>query len=150
MSQQSYITIQLDTTPPEIEIISPRYTTHDITNEIIITANEPLSSFQKIYTIDSQGNRFNHTFKHNGNEFIGSIRFNEFSYGIATIYAQLKDEVDNPSALVSKPIEIKESLSHLNLSISDSARHVSTTEQTRNIKTTESIRDVQINDTDII
>lgn len=150
MSQQSYLLLELDTTPPEIEIIAPRYTTHDITNEITITANEPLSSFQEIYTIDSQGNRFNHTFKHNGNEFIGSIRFNELSFGVATIYAQLKDEVGNPSALVSKPIEIKESLSRLNLSISDSCRNITTSEKVRNIKSTENVRGVQINDTDII
>lgn len=146
----SWILLELDTTPPEIEIYSPRYTTREIENEIRIVSNEKLSTYQDIYVIDSQGNRHDYTFQYNEDEFIGHIRFNELPYGICTIYAQLKDEVDNFSPLVSKSIEIKESLSRLNLTIDDSIRNLQISDTVRNLTISDKVRDVQIYDTDII
>jgi hypothetical protein len=168
MSQQSYIVLELDTTPPEIEIYAPRYTTREILNEIKIISNEKLSAFQDIYIIDSKNNRHDYTFEYSENEFIGFVQFNELSYGMATIYVTVKDEVYNRSALVSKTIEIKESLSRLNVSISDSFRSVTIKEHARNIKTEkcsrnmntseqirnatvkEETRNIQIHDTDTL
>lgn len=98
--------IELDTTPPKIEIIAPPYTTQYSLTEIRIVSNERLLNQQEIYVIDSDGNRTNFTFAIRENELIGKVVFNGLPTGICTIYARCVDEVENVSDLVSKPINI--------------------------------------------
>jgi hypothetical protein len=116
----SYVVLTIDTTKPELEIFAPRYTTHDVTNTITIEANEPIADYQDIYVVDSQNVRHDYTFfKESDNQYVGKVRFNDFPLGVATIYARLKDEVNNFSDTVVKNLEIKESLNKGNISISD-------------------------------
>lgn len=105
----SFFAIQLDTTPPQIEIISPSYTTQYSLIEIRIQSNEPLEQSQEIYIIDSIGNRHDLTFLYQTTEYVGYVSFNNYPVGIGTIYARLTDEVGNVSELTSKTINIVKS-----------------------------------------
>lgn len=104
-----YFILNLDTTEPEVEINSPVYTTPNIVTEITIQSNEKLSSYQDIYIVDSEGNTHILDCLYQGDHFVYKGYLNQLSFGMAVIYAQLKDEVENKSALVSKSINIMES-----------------------------------------
>lgn len=116
----SYIMLEIDTTQPNIEIYAPSYTTTDIVNEITINSDEALSDYQEIYAIDGNGVRHDYTFqKKSGNQLIGYAKFSGCPLGIVTLYARVKDEVDNISNLISKTINIASSVTLLTLDISD-------------------------------
>lgn len=124
---RNYVLIELDRTPPQINIYAPRYTTKEIVNTIIIESNEPLSNYQEIYVIDYDGVRHDYTFSKDGeNRYIGNIRFANFNYGIVTLYARLQDNVGNISSVTSFPIEIKDSISSLKLDIRDKIMKIET------------------------
>lgn len=123
----SYIQIELDTTKPEISLYAPRYTTEDITNVITIEADEALSSYQEVYVIDSVGNRHDYTFeKESSHQYVGRVRFNTLPLGICTIYARMKDDVDNTSDLASASIELKKSITLLSLEIKETVNLIDT------------------------
>lgn len=101
--------LELDTTPPSVQIIAPQYTSTDICTEIRITSDESLADWQEIYIIDGKGNRHDFTFIFESeNELVGNISFENFSGRIAVIYCRVKDSVYNMSDLVSKTINIYE------------------------------------------
>lgn len=121
----SFVYIELDTNPPEIQIFAPSYTTTEIVNTIRIETDEPLSDYQEIYAIDSKGIRHDYTFnKEEANLLIGEVSFFDFPLGVVTMYAIFKDEVDNVSDLTSVSIMIRENLTLLNLKMSDSKRNM--------------------------
>lgn len=99
--------LELDTSGPEIEVYSPKYTLNGIKTEIRIISNEKLSpSDNEIYIIDFLGNKHNFIFSlENDNELIGEIYLN-IPVGSAKLYIQVKDEVLNLSPLITKGIEI--------------------------------------------
>lgn len=95
-----YFFLTLDTTEPKINLYAPNYTNRLTSQEIRIESSEPLADYQDIYIIDSKKNRHNLVFsKVSATEFVGELRFSGFPYGIATIFAQVKDEVGNLSRL---------------------------------------------------
>lgn len=103
----SFFTLDLDTTGPIIQINAPSYSSRESNNIITVTGNEILSNFQDIYIVDSSGNTHNVTFSFDGSEtFSGNVVFNGYPIGVATIYAQLKDDVGNLSNLASSHISI--------------------------------------------
>ena len=67
----SYIYLTLDTTPPELSIFVPSYTTKTALTPIRIQSNESLSTYQEIYIIDALGNRHDLTFAHEDNLLVG-------------------------------------------------------------------------------
>jgi hypothetical protein len=102
-----YIFLTLDTTQPQVEIYAPVYTNRLTTQEIRISASENLSDFQNIYVLDSQKKR--HDFvciKVSEKEFVGEMTFSGYPYGIATICAQVSDEVGNLSRLAMFKINV--------------------------------------------
>jgi len=106
----SYLTLMLDTTEPDIELLLPSYTTQQSNTEITIIANETLAeSGHDIYIIDSRGIRTDLTLTYNGNELVGLIDFGSFPMGMATVYARVLDEVHNLSGIVSKSIRVMNS-----------------------------------------
>lgn len=143
----SFIYIEFDRTPPEVEIYAPSYTTRELVNEITIEANEHIADdHHEIYVIDSNGDRHDYTFeKELDNRFVGFIKFSNFPMGIATIYARMKDDVDNFSNLVDKSIEIKENLTLLQLSMRDYQREINVNDYDRNINIIDTARRVDIN-----
>jgi hypothetical protein len=107
----SYVILELDTTPPIIEMYAPRYTTSDTVNVITIESNESLAEYQDIYVIDANGDRHDFTFYRESNtEYVGAVRFNNIPTGIVEIFARMKDDVDNFSNVVSATIEVKNTL----------------------------------------
>lgn len=112
--------LELDTTPPEITINAPSYTTKFIPNTIYVTSNEILSdSYENIYIVDSNGATHDIDLSFDGNKiYSGSVIFKDYPNGVATIYAQLKDDVGNVSQLVSKTINVIVSSDHLMLRLS--------------------------------
>lgn len=140
----SFVYIEFDRTPPTVEIYAPSYTTVDLVNEITIEANENITSdHQEIYVIDSNGIRHDYTFEKGlDNQLVGLIKFAEYPLGIVTIYAKIKDEVDNFSNLVSKSITLKENLTLLKLDIRDSSRLVNIKEYARDVVVRERNKEV--------
>ncbi|MGD6876747.1 hypothetical protein [Bacillus infantis] len=140
----SFITLELDTTPPEIEIYSPTYVTRETDNLITIIGSEELSTYQEIYIVDSQGNRFDYTFTHDNNSFVGKVKLNELSLGTATLYVRVKDTVDNISELKSHMFEIKENISRLRMSISHGIHPLFVETTSMNIETKSNEREMII------
>lgn len=98
----SYFTLTLDTTPPNIEIYAPTYSNRQSNNTITVVSNEKLSDFQDIYIIDHDGVRHDVIFSFDGDKtFTGNVVFSNYPIGMLTIYAQLKDTVNNMSNLAS-------------------------------------------------
>jgi hypothetical protein len=138
----SFFYIDLDLTPPELEISAPKYTTINSFSDIIIYGNEKLDTFQEIYAIDSKGNRKDFIFSYDNNKFIGRISFSQFPIGIATIYAKAKDSVFNESSLYRKDIEIKED-NVLSLEISINTKNISESKNVFNINERENLLDIK-------
>lgn len=107
----NYIIIGLDTTAPIIEIIAPPYVDRVSNNTIIIESNEILSSYQEIYIIDSNGQRRDYTFLKEDTRLTGQLTFNEYPFGVATLYCKLEDAVGNKTALLQKSFEVREGAS---------------------------------------
>lgn len=128
----------MDISPPKVEILSPNYTTTQARTEITISSNETLDTWQDIYIVDSLGNRHDLTFRYDNNEFVGELYFNDYPYGISTIYAQVRDDVYNKSALVSKTINIVGSET-LTISISESINLVKLEESIQSVKLSDDI-----------
>lgn len=105
----NYVNIELDTTGPELEIFAPAYTTRSAMTPVIIQSNEPVSSFQDVYILDSGGNRHAFTFAHKGNTLEGELYLSGFTIGSATLFVQLKDEVDNLSKVYSHSFKVMQS-----------------------------------------
>jgi len=113
---------------------APKYTTREVENIITIESNEVLAQYQDVYVIDKNGDRHDYTFdRETDTELTGVIKFSNFPFGIATIYARLKDEVDNFSNVISASIEIKESLTLLNLEIRNFNANVNINDSCREI-----------------
>lgn len=134
----SFIKLALDISPPKVEILSPNYTTTTAKTEIRVSCNEVLDTWQDIYIVDSLGNRHDLTFRYDNNEFVGELYFNDYPYGISTIYAQVRDDVYNKSALVSKTINIVGSET-LTISISESINLVKLEESIQSVKLSDDI-----------
>lgn len=98
--------LKLDTTGPDIEVYMPSYTTAGPYSEIVVEASEQLAEWQDFYFIDSAGDRHNVIFAYDGDRYVGSVRFNQMSLGVATLYAQVRDEVHNLSPLRTKTINV--------------------------------------------
>ena len=117
----SHILLELDTTPPIINLYAPRYTINDSINVITIESNEKLAHYQDITLTDSQNNTHALTFQRESDtRYIGEINFNNFPLGEVYISAKMKDEVDNLSATVSAVIEIKANIEAIRVKINDS------------------------------
>lgn len=101
-----HFALELDTTGPQIDVYMPSYTTPEAYNEIVVQANEPLAPWQDFYFVDALGERHDVIFAHDGDRFVGVVRFNDYPLGFATLYAQVRDEVYNLSPLLSKAIHI--------------------------------------------
>ncbi|MBU8908490.1 hypothetical protein [Desertibacillus haloalkaliphilus] len=138
----SSFVLELDTTPPTLEITAPSYTVPSQETEIIIEANEPLDEFQDIYIIDGKGTRHDVIFQFGKDHFYGKLSFSQMSIGIATIYVRLKDEVHNLSAVYEKTIDIKYA-AHIFLNVFDSNRLMDVSASDRKIRYKEWNRKVE-------
>jgi hypothetical protein len=117
---QSWQYLRLDTTGPSIEKYAPVYTTTDILTEIVIESDEPLSGYQEIYFIDSQGIRHDLSFLQKDAQTLeGAIIFGNYNtaLGIGTLYAKVEDSAGNISDITTKTIEIKENIAELRLEV---------------------------------
>lgn len=117
----SYITIQLDTTEPTLNIYAPSYVTIDMQVDILIESDERLDDWQEIYVIDQDGKRHDYTFKITNNRITGVINTNTYPVGLATLYVTVRDEVHNVSRQHEKVITVRETFQSLELEINDSA-----------------------------
>ena len=96
----------LDTTGPEIMVFAPGYTVKNSLADFEIKANERLAVDQEFYFLDSEGKRQDVIFQYNGDSFLGWVDFGLFPEGIAVFYAQVMDEVGNPSPVVTHTLLI--------------------------------------------
>lgn len=108
----SYFTLELDTTPPKIELFGMNYTAKGADYDIEIRSSEPLMLWQDIYIIDSSGSRIDVTlsFSDDRTALKGTVTFRDVKAGLASIYAQLKDEVGNLSNLALITVNVLETV----------------------------------------
>lgn len=148
----SYFTLELDTTPPLVEIFAPTYTVRGINNDVEVVANEELSLFQEIYIIDSLGVRHDLIFSHNGDRFVGVVNFEGYPVGSASLYATVKDTLLNQSYLVYEIIDIISDLDAMRMTvdIEDVARNIVIEDITREITTYDGSEiQITVSDSDI-
>lgn len=100
----SYFILTLDTTPPALTIEAPVNTYYGMDTDITIYANETLAPNYTLYIIDSNGDRHDLTFDHQGSTLVGHVNLDSYPLGLLTVYAQVWDEVHNMSTLTSKTI----------------------------------------------
>ena len=102
----NWFCLELDTTPPAIEIFVPPYISFDKPMPISIVSNELLLDFQEFYIVDAEGYRHDIILNLNDDHFSGTTQLNDFVVGVATIYCRVLDVVGNASNLVSKPFNV--------------------------------------------
>jgi hypothetical protein len=116
----NFLVLELDTSPPNINILAPNYTTSESAIDIEVVSDETLSdSFQSFYILDAYGKRYDYIFSYDGNKYTGRITLSGFRNGLVTFYAQVKDEVHNLSGIATKVIEVIPSVNYLMLSLED-------------------------------
>lgn len=96
----NFITLELDTTPPEIEIYAPRYVINGNYLEFRVSANEAVDTGKTIaYAVDNGQNEYPIVLEWDSenNEFIGLVDTFGFENGIAKVVVRLWDEVHNAS-----------------------------------------------------
>jgi len=140
----SHFMLTLDTTGPDIEVYMPTYATPDVDNEIIVQGSELLAPQQDFYFVDALGERHDLIFEYKGDHFVGLVRFNQFALGVATFYAQVRDEVFNPSALAAQAINIQGGAT-LTICADFKQRAVDTSYQVRQINTAVACRQIEVN-----
>lgn len=142
----AFFTLELDTTAPIAEIHAPEYTSRADATVITVTANELLCTYQEVYLIDSEGTKHDVTFLYNDESFHGELYLNDYPFGLTTVYARVKDEVDNVSNLVSKTFRIfSDSVVHMKLDVKTRINHLDIRNFARNVEVKSHINDVQVN-----
>ena len=93
---RSYFHLELDTTPPVIEIHTPQYVLNGHYFEFRVTANEPIDIGRfEAKAIDNANNEYNIILNKIDDEFSGMIDTYGFVNGIAKIQITLYDLVHN-------------------------------------------------------
>lgn len=134
----SFFQLELDTTPPVLEIFSPNNASAREHTRIRVQADEMLSTYQNIYAVDDAGNRQDIVFNYGGTYFETDVTFN-FDNKLVTIVAQLKDTVDNLSDVVTKAIRIING-KPLTLSIDEQDREINLQALHRKAETGEAVQ----------
>jgi hypothetical protein len=134
----NYITLELDTTRPNVEIYAPSYVTRYSPTEVRVVTNEILDTWQETYVIDSLGNRHDLTFLYNETEFIGEIEFNGYPFGITQLFVKVRDEVLNESDLMNFTFNLVSS-EKFTITMTENVRKVNMTEKTRKVTIKESL-----------
>lgn len=130
---KSYVIIELDTTPPKINIYAPKYVTKDMKVEIIVESDKKIIP-KEIYIVDSRGIKREYTFSiEDYNKLIGILSFHDYPFGLSTIYVRVEDEVGNVSNIKSFTLEVKKTLSNMELKIDDYSRNIHTNLDIMNI-----------------
>jgi len=152
----SWFNLELDTTPPHIDINIPNRSIPQNVIEIIITSNEVLSAYQDISIVDAANvTRYYTFFASNENTLMGYVDLQNYEIGMATIYVRLKDEVLNLSDVRSASINIgylteeiyeaHTSLLRRDLNLTESCRLLKTVLSERNCISSEIVRNIDIN-----
>jgi hypothetical protein len=105
---QSWLNVTLDTTPPTVIIYAPTTIFEKSFEHISIEANENLDLKQEIYIVDSLNKRHDYTFvlEPDKKTLFGSVSFQDYPNGIATLFVIVYDEVWNKSMLYRKAINV--------------------------------------------
>lgn len=138
----SFITLELDTTPPKLQIYAPNYTTKNTDLNLTIIASEMVDKWQEIYLIDREGKKHDFTFHIDNKEIIGLIPMANIPLGIATIYARLRDELHNVSDLYSFSFSVIEYAPITIEFISEGVSKLATSENIYTLSPYENINDL--------
>lgn len=102
----SFFQLELDTTAPSISIEAPWYTVPRQYIQFAIKAEGPLDIWQDVYIVDSAGVKHQVICSMTATGLEGIVDVRSFSSGTATIYARVRDDVHNTSALASRSFNI--------------------------------------------
>ena len=103
----SFLTVNLDTTKPSVEIYAPEYVATNSIMEVIVMANEDLDIFQDIY-MSYEGVSVPLTFSQENNKFKGLVSLHGIPEGKLEISVQVRDTVYNMSDKIVKTINALE------------------------------------------
>jgi hypothetical protein len=104
---QSWIEVELDLTPPTVEIFAPSIIISQSFETITIEANENLDIQHSIYIIDSLGTRHDYTFHlETERKLVNTISFENIPKGLTTLFVIVYDEVLNKSSIYKKNINV--------------------------------------------
>ena len=135
----SFLTVNLDTTKPSVEIYAPEYVATNSIMEVIVMANEDLDIFQDIY-MSYEGVSVPLTFSQENNKFKGLVSLHGIPDGKLEISVQVRDTVYNMSDKVVKTINALENKGlKLNIENKISYLDIKTKNECRNLKTAKTI-----------
>lgn len=135
----SFLTLELDTTSPVVEIYAPNETTTLTDTLYRIVANENLSNIQDFYFIDAKKQRHDVTLQYKNNIFEGIVSFDNFAEGMATFYVRVYDEVLNLSKMYVHYLNVQETRD-LTMEIQTLPRIVQTKKKPRKVESIRSER----------
>lgn len=102
----SFFTLELDTSSPQIVVQTQTRVLFGLTIEVVVTSNEPLAEYQKVYIIDTIGIRHDYILGVVSPTVLsGFIDLTGCPVGAAELVIELMDEVDN-RVTVSTPMAI--------------------------------------------
>ena len=139
ITMSSFLTVNLDTTKPSVEIYAPNYVATNSIMEVIVMANEDLDIFQDIY-MSYEGVSVPLTFSQENNKFKGLVSLHGIPEGKLEISVQVRDTVYNMSDKVVKTINALENKG-LKLKIENKISYldIKTKNECRNLKTAKTI-----------
>jgi len=145
---RSFLTIELDTTPPTIDIQASSHAFQGELVEVIITSDKLLDDWHEVYIIDSNGNKHDYNFNIYEDKAYGLINCSKLPFGLSTLSMVFRDDVWNRSKIYSKNITVKSSNQLMYLEIGDSVRSNDINDGVKNINANEHIRGIDVSDKD--
>ena len=103
----SFLTVNLDTTKPSVEIYAPNYVATNSIMEVLVIANEDLDIYQDIQMVYGDIS-IPLIFSQENNKFKGLVSLHGVPEGILEISVQVRDVVHNLSDKVVKTINALE------------------------------------------
>ena len=103
----SFLTVNLDTTKPSVEIYAPNYVATNSIMEVLIVANEDLDIYQDVQMVYGDIST-PLIFSQENNKFKGLVSLHGVPEGILEISVQVRDTVYNMSDKVVKTINALE------------------------------------------
>ena len=141
----SFLTVNLDTTKPSVEIYAPNYVATNSIMEVLIVANENLDIYQDVQMVYGDIS-IPLIFSQENNKLKGLVSLHGIPEGMLEISVQVRDIVHNLSDKVVKTVNALENKGlKLSPTVKITPLDVKTKNECRNLKTSKTIMKQTVN-----
>ena len=146
ITMSSFLTVNLDTTKPSVEIYAPNYVATNSIMEVLIVANEDLDIYQDVQMVYGDIS-IPLIFSQENNKLKGLVSLHGVPEGILEISVQVRDVVHNLSDKVVKTVNALENkgLKSFSPTVKITPLDIKTKNECRNLKTAKTIMKQVVN-----